>query len=73
MRKRPTLTVGELMDYLKNVNPKAKIFLAPSLLNLDEPQATQEFIDDDNRKKCVAVESSCPISQTKRVTLGYAE
>jgi hypothetical protein len=72
MRKRPVLTVKELIKYLRKVNPNAKVFLAPSIVNLDEPQATQEFILTEEGLKCVAIECVMPLMLTKQVTLGWA-
>ena len=72
MRKRPALTVRELRIYLGRLNPNAKVYLAPSIVNLDEPEETQEFICDEHKKKCVAIEATVPLIKTKYVTLGFA-
>jgi len=58
MRKRPQLTVGEVVDHLSKCDRNLPLFCAASLLNLDEPEETQEFIDDNSRMECVAVEFS---------------
>jgi hypothetical protein len=75
MRKRPILTVGDLEKFIKGMNPKATIFLAPSILNLDEPKETQEFIDSDRKIKCVAIETIAfnNPKDVKSITLGWAE
>lgn len=67
-RKRPQLTVGEVMDHLSKCDRSLPMFAAPSMLNTDEPEETQEFIYDDNKMVCVAVEFS-----SQYATLGFIE
>lgn len=71
MRKRPQLTVGELKRFLRKLNNDAPVFLAPSVVNIDEPKETQEFILDDEKIKCVAIEY-IPTQPKKGVWLGWA-
>jgi hypothetical protein len=72
MRKRPTLTVKELVKYLKKVNPDAKVYLAPAVVNFDEPEATQEFILHEEKIKCVCFEHAMPSMIAKEVVFGWA-
>ena len=71
MRNRPALTVRKLRNYLRKINPGAEVYIAPSIVNLDEPEETQEFILGEG-VKCVAIESTVPLITTQRVTLGWA-
>ena len=74
-RKRPQLKLVEVIKHLQNIQREVgdiPIFLAPSILNLDEPKETQEFIDSDRKIKCVAIEY-CPGQPKFGVTLGWAE
>ncbi len=71
-RKRPQLKVKDLKLILKKFDQNAPIFLASSIVNLDEPQRTQEFIDSDRKVKCVAIEYY-PGNLKLGMTLGWAE
>lgn len=65
-RKRPQITVGETINFLKQFPDELLISCSESLLNEDEPEATQEFIYDDSKKPCVAIEAS-----TTGIIFGY--
>lgn len=65
-RDRPQITNEELILFLQKQPKNVKIFCSVSLLSLDEPEETQEFIDWENRRACVAVEVS-----SDGITLGY--
>jgi hypothetical protein len=56
-RIRPQLKAKELAEFLLR-DPDALVFASGSLLNLDEPEETQEFIDWEEKIKVVAVEHS---------------
>lgn len=56
MRRRPELTVRQLTAFLKTIPPKTKLKCAVSLINPDEPIATQEFIDHDTAKSVVSMD-----------------
>lgn len=66
--KRMQLTVGKVIDHLQKCNRSLPIYTAVSLINLDEPIETQEFINDWEKKKCVAVEFC-----NEYATIGWAE
>lgn len=70
-RQRPQLKVGEVIKFLSELPKNTPIFLGPSIVNLDEPSKTQEFIDWAINEKCVAIEY-CAGSPEKGVTLGWA-
>jgi hypothetical protein len=79
MRKRNALTVGQLIEYLSKYPKEAKVYAAPSLVNLDEPPETQEFIDHEVRTKVVSMEGPDPdLCNLKTilkagVTVGYVK
>jgi hypothetical protein len=66
-RIRPQLTARELAKFLMT-NPDAPVFVAPSMLNLGEPEETQEFIDWEGRIQAVCVEYD-----GERFTIGFKE
>jgi hypothetical protein len=68
MRRRPQLTVKEVMSFLAQCDPNAKVFISPSRYCEDMPKNAHEYIDEDRKIKCVAVETHDNI-----VTFGYAE
>ena len=72
-RKRPTLTVKEVIDCLSKFPSEADVYLAPSVINEDEPKETQEFILDEDKLPCVAIEGVYPWESAKIVTIGYAD
>ena len=55
------LTIGEVIDHLSKYNSDIPLFIAPSLTSED-----QEFVIDDEKKKCVVIE----INQHE-VVMGY--
>jgi len=64
-RNRPQITVGELIDFMSKYPKDTLVYSAPSMINLDEPEATQEFILDDHTP-VVAVEYG-----SNELTIGY--
>lgn len=70
-RKRRQFKVGEVVKLLSKLSQNSPVFLAPSMLNIDEPPKTQEFIDWERRVKCVAIEYSLAVP-SKGVTFGWA-
>ena len=69
-RKRPQLTVKQLMEFLTTLPPECKLYYAPSMLNIDEPPMTQEFIDTPRSVIVVSIEY---LRRSKRVTIGWKE
>jgi len=55
-RKRPPLTVGKAINFLSKLDKNLPIGIAPSWVNLDEPPETQEFINWEEVRVCVAIE-----------------
>ena len=55
-RKRAQLTVGEVIDHLQKCDRSSLMYAAVSIVNPDEPIENQEFINDWEKKRCVAVE-----------------
>ncbi len=68
-RNRPILTAAEVIEHLSKVPGDTPIYLAPCVVNEDEPEETQEFILSDKGIPCVAIEF--PLSY-ERATLGWA-
>lgn len=68
IRNRPQITVGEAIKFLSQYSDKTPVFCSISEVNIDEPEETQEFIPDDEKKACVAIESD-----GKSLTFGYIE
>ena len=64
-RNRPILTARELAAFLLK-HPDSPVYAAISLLNIDEPEATQEFVDWENVSPVVAVEFG-----SARYTIGF--
>lgn len=57
MRRRPQMMANRLVAFIKkHSRAKSRIFAAPSVVNLDEPPTTQEFINWDKTKKVVSIE-----------------
>ena len=65
-RKRPQITNGEVIKFLSEYPKDLPVYCAPSMLNIDEPEDTQEFIYDDDKTECVAIESD-----GKFITFGF--
>lgn len=70
MKNRPQITVGELFAFIEKygISNKTLLYCAPSEMNIDEPEETQEFILDEEKRKCVAVQLCLG-----EVTIGYEE
>lgn len=54
--RRPQITVGELVNHLLKADQSIPVYVAPSDINYDEPEETQEFIADDEKIECVSLE-----------------
>lgn len=67
IRNRPQLTVGELIDFILKLPKETLVYSAPSMINLDEPEETQEFIDLEHAP-VVAIESC-----DGEFTMGYID
>ena len=67
-RRRPQLKLHQLMKFLRKFPPNLKLACAPSMLNIDEPPKTQEFIDNTRALKLVSIEVG-----RKEITFGYVE
>ena len=65
MRNRPQLTIGELIDFMSKYPRNTLVYSAPSIINVDEPEETQEFIEMEHTP-VVAVEHS-----VGELTIGY--
>jgi len=59
-RIRPQLTAGEIIDFISKYPRDTLVSAGPSLLNLDEPVETQEFIMEDEAIPVVSVSYSNP-------------
>jgi len=68
MSKRPQITVGEVVRFLSQYPKDLPIFCATSTVNVDESEEKQEFIEDDLKTPCVAIESD-----GKYVTFGFID
>ncbi|KKL72813.1 hypothetical protein LCGC14_2081090, partial [marine sediment metagenome] len=60
----------QLMKFLRKFPPNSKLMCAPSMLNIDEPPTTQEFIDDTRALKLVSIEY---LASRQEITFGYVE
>ncbi|KKM26341.1 hypothetical protein LCGC14_1585740 [marine sediment metagenome] len=69
-RQRPQLKLHQLMKFLRKLPPNSKLMCGPSMLNIDEPPKTQEFIDDTRALKLVSIEYS---ARPNEITFGYVE
>ena len=69
-RFRPQITVGEAIKFLNEYPDDLLIFCATSLVNIDEPEETQEFIEDDRKRPCVAIEGT---RHNGYITFGFVE
>lgn len=66
-RLRPQLTLGQVIEFLGKYSDTLPVYCSTSVVNLDEPVETQEFILWDERSRCVAVECD-----GKSITFGFA-
>ena len=69
-RRRPQLKLKKLLEFLHKLPPDCKLMCGPSMLNIDEPPARQEFIDENRALKLVCVEY---LASRKEITFGYVE
>ena len=69
-RRRPQLKLHQLMKFLRKLPPNSKLTCAPSMLNIDEIQSKQEFIDSTRALKLVSVDYS---KKPNEITFGYVE
>ena len=67
-RRRPQLKLHQLMKFLRKFPPNSKLTCAPSMLNIDEIQSKQEFIDHTRALKLVSIEVG-----RNEITFGYIE
>jgi len=67
-RLRPQITIEQAIKFMSEYPGDLPVYCAPSMLNEDEPEETQEFIRDDEKIKCVVIESD-----GKCITFGYVE
>jgi len=70
MRRRPQITVEDVVFYLSKLPGDTPVYCAISIVNEDEPIETQEFISDDKKTPCVAIER-VNRDNTKYVTFGF--
>jgi len=68
LRPRRVITVGEVINFLSNYPDSTPVYCSVSEVNLDEPVETQEFILEEGKRKCVAVESN-----GRQIVFGYVE
>lgn len=63
IRQRPQITVGEVIAFLSDLPSDMPVFCAPSVVDLDVPEETQEVIENDEKVKCVSI-GSCSTFMT---------
>ncbi|MCK4330907.1 hypothetical protein KAX02_13840 [candidate division WOR-3 bacterium] len=68
IRSRPQITVAEVIRFLSKLPNDLLVFCSVSEVNIDEPEETQEFILDDEKRACVAMETD-----KKSLTFGYID